>query len=240
MSVTSFVHLISRRFNLGPQGADCREENIRVSCYWGSRVLPPVMLHFPVLLCPPAHHITQSASSLLVLPTTYQSEMGPYVFVALVGLENQRSSAVLKLLSLRGVLRQGVSVVGLAVGDGVGDGVGLAVGDGVGDAVGLAVGSALQGFWPCTYSPEPEKVPAGQAMHSPLASGTRSVSGWPELKNILAKLPGRVGVVTTSQMFQLVTSLTKAIASKNINAMSVTLETSQLPISWLNEDASLR
>jgi hypothetical protein len=85
--------------------------------------------------------------------------------------------------------------VGLAVGDGVGDGVGLAVGDGVGDgvglavgdAVGLAVGGALQGVWPCTYSPEPEKVPAGQAMHSPLASGTRSVSGWPEPVNILSK-----------------------------------------------------
>jgi hypothetical protein len=57
MSVTSLVHLLSRRFNLGPQGEDCREENIRVSCYWGSRVHPPVMLRFPVLLCPLAHHI---------------------------------------------------------------------------------------------------------------------------------------------------------------------------------------
>ena len=51
MSVTSFVHLFSRRFNLGPQGADCREENVRVSCYLGSRVHllthPPVMLFVP-------------------------------------------------------------------------------------------------------------------------------------------------------------------------------------------------
>ena len=98
MSVTSVVHLLSRRFNFGPQGADCREENIRVSYYLGSRVHPPVMLRCPVLLCPPAHHITQSTSSLLVLPTTYQSVMLPYVIVARVELVNQRASAVLKLL----------------------------------------------------------------------------------------------------------------------------------------------
>ena len=71
MSVTSFVHLLSRRFNLGPQGADCREENIRVSCYWGSRVHPPVMLRCPVLLCPPFHHIAPSAPSLLACSSNY-------------------------------------------------------------------------------------------------------------------------------------------------------------------------
>ena len=71
MSVTSFVHLLSRRFNLGPQGADCREENIRVSCYWGSRVHPPVMLRCPVLLCPPVHHIDPFASSLLACSSNY-------------------------------------------------------------------------------------------------------------------------------------------------------------------------
>jgi hypothetical protein len=71
ISVTSLVHLLSRRFNLGPQGADCREENIRVSCYWGSRVHPPVMLRCPVLLCQPAHHIAPSASSLLACSSNY-------------------------------------------------------------------------------------------------------------------------------------------------------------------------
>ena len=71
MSVTSFVHLLSRRFNLGPQGADCREENIRVSCYWGSRVHPSVMLRCPVQLCSPAHHIVPSASSLLACSSNY-------------------------------------------------------------------------------------------------------------------------------------------------------------------------
>ena len=71
MSVTSFVHLLSRRFNLGPQGSDCREENIRVSCYWGSRVHPPVMLRCPVLLCPPAHHIATSASPLPACSSNY-------------------------------------------------------------------------------------------------------------------------------------------------------------------------
>ena len=72
MSVTSDVHLLSRRFNFGPQGADCREENnIRVSCYWSTRVYPPVMLRCPVLLCPPAHHIDPFASSLLACSSNY-------------------------------------------------------------------------------------------------------------------------------------------------------------------------
>ena len=71
MSLTSFVHLLSRRFDLGPQRADCREENMRVSCYWGSQVHPPVMLRCPVLLCPPAHHIVPSASSLLACSFIY-------------------------------------------------------------------------------------------------------------------------------------------------------------------------
>ena len=71
MSVTSFVHLLSRRFNLGPQGADCREENIRVSCHWSSRVHLPVMLRCPVLFCPPANHIAPSTSFLLSSSTNY-------------------------------------------------------------------------------------------------------------------------------------------------------------------------
>ena len=71
MSLTSFVHLLSRRFDLGPQRADCREENMRVSCYWGSHVHPPVMHRCPVLLCPPAHHIVPSASSLLACSFIY-------------------------------------------------------------------------------------------------------------------------------------------------------------------------
>ena len=66
MSVTSFVHLLSRRFNLGSQGAD-----IRVSCYWGSRVHPHVMLRCPVLLCSPAHHIVPSTYSLLACSSNY-------------------------------------------------------------------------------------------------------------------------------------------------------------------------
>jgi hypothetical protein len=71
MSVTSLVHLLSRRFNLGPQGADCREENIRVSCYLGSRAHPPVMPRCPVLFCPPANHIAPSASFLLSSSSNY-------------------------------------------------------------------------------------------------------------------------------------------------------------------------
>jgi hypothetical protein len=80
--------------------------------------------------------------------------MLPYMRVALVGSENQRLTAVLKVLSSRqgqssrqgGVVGDGVgdgvglAVVGLAVGDGVGLAVGDAVGLAVGDAVGLAVG----------------------------------------------------------------------------------------------------
>ena len=158
--------------------------------------------------------------------------MLPYVFVALVGSRNQALSAVGKVLSSRQGVSVGLAVgdaVGLAVGDAVGDAVGLAVGD----AVGLAVGGTinLQGFWPCTYFPEPEKVPGGQSMQCPLALGTRVVVGWPELRNMSPKL--LLGVVWTLHMFQTVTFLTKSLAPSNILLMSMTLETSHFPISWL-------
>ena len=60
-----------------------------------------------------------------------------------------------------------------------------------------------------------------------------SVPGWPEPTNMKSKL-------STLQTFQTLTSLTKAIVPSNINAMLVTLETSQLPISWLKSVTSLR
>jgi hypothetical protein len=76
---------------------------------------------------------------------------------------------------------------------------------------------------------------AGQAMHSPFAGGTRVVSSWPESRNMSLKLvPG------TLQTFQPLTSSSKALALSNMYLMSVTLETSQLPISWLKSKASLR
>jgi hypothetical protein len=92
-----------------------------------------------------------------------------------------------------------------------------------------------QGFWPCTYFPEPEVVPAGQAMHFPLASGTRVVDGWPELLNMESKRP-----LLTLHIFQTVTSLSKTLAPLNIYDISMTLETSQLPIPWLKSVALLR
>ena len=86
MSVTSDVHLLSRRFNFGPQGADCREENnIRVSCYWSTRVYPPVMLRCPVLLCPPAHLIDPFASSLLACSSNYLPVLDVAVCVCRTG-----------------------------------------------------------------------------------------------------------------------------------------------------------
>ena len=75
-------------------------------------------------------------------------------------------------------------------------------------------------------------VPLGQPMHAPFAGGFRLVSGWPELSNMKSKPPAE-----TLHMFQTVTFLLKALALLNINAMSVTLETSQLPIFWLKSVA---
>ena len=50
-------------------------------------------------------------------------------------------------------------------------------------------------------------VPLGQAMHSPLVGGSRLVVGWPEPKNMKAKLPAE-----TLQTFQPLTSLMKSYA----------------------------
>ena len=80
--------------------------------------------------------------------------MLPYVLAARVGSENQRVSAVLKYSS--GIFELPLS----------------------------RQGRLLQGFPPFTYSPEPEVESAGQAMHAPLALGTRLAVGWPELVNI--------------------------------------------------------
>ena len=82
ISVTSFVHLLSRRFNLG----------IRVSCYWGSRVHPPVMLRCPVLLCPPAHHIAPSASSLLACSSNYLPVLDVAVYACRTGRRRKPGS----------------------------------------------------------------------------------------------------------------------------------------------------
>ena len=55
----------------------------------------------PTLSACPPHSPPLHPFYSLVLPTTYQSVMLPYVLVALVGSENQASSAILKVSSLR-------------------------------------------------------------------------------------------------------------------------------------------
>ena len=73
-------------------------------------------------------------------------------------------------------------------------------------------------------------VPLGQSMQT---GGNRFVDDWPEAVNISVEL-------VTLQTFQPVTSTTKSVALKNILFMLMTLETSQLPISWLKSIAELR